>query len=154
MNKQFLFLLIIPFFFYPHSSSAFFAESLPSARAFFDFQIKICDLVNKRRAMYRKNLVTLDTALMRVAQTFAEDMNYRNYFSHLSPEGIDLGWRLRKIHYHRLAGENIAWGYENPVDVVNGWMNSPGHRRNILQPIFSKMGVGHSGKYWVQVFTD
>ena len=55
---------------------------------------------------------------------------------------------------YRSAGENIAYGYRTPQAVVNGWMNSSGHRANILNASYTKIGVGYvaSGNYWTQMF--
>jgi uncharacterized protein YkwD len=55
---------------------------------------------------------------------------------------------------YRSAGENIAYGYRTPSDVVTGWMNSPGHRANILNGSFKQIGVGYvaDGNYWTQMF--
>ena len=79
-------------------------------------------------------------------------------FSHTRPDGSDCFSVLADRSYSDL-GENIAAGYPTPANVVEGWMNSPGHRRNILSADFAHMGVGHAyhasgayGNYWVQLF--
>jgi uncharacterized protein YkwD len=79
----------------------------------------------------------------------------KNYFSHTSPtygSPFDM-MKTFGITYHT-AGENIAYGYPTPESVVNGWMNSEGHRKNILNSSFTEIGVGYvsNGNYWTQMF--
>jgi uncharacterized protein YkwD len=82
-------------------------------------------------------------------------MHDNNYFSHTSPT-FGSTFSLLKTHgiSYRAAGENIAMGYTTPEAVMNGWMNSSGHRANILSANFTLIGVGYvaSGNYWTQVF--
>jgi uncharacterized protein YkwD len=116
---------------------------------------QVHQLVNKERSRRKARAVALNPELNQVAQKYAEEMARRGFFAHSNPEGVDMKWRLKyaKINYG-WAGENIAMGYEESSEVVTGWMKSPGHRKNILQPQFGKMGIGFYKKYWVQVFTD
>jgi uncharacterized protein YkwD len=95
------------------------------------------------------------------AQRHAEDMTARDYFSHTSPEGTNPGSRLGAAGLAaRGWGENIAAGYSDVAAVVQGWVDSPGHYRNLVNPSFSHVGFGRAdgagayGRYWVQVFTS
>ena len=75
------------------------------------------------------------------------DMGTRDYFDHYTPEGLGPGDRIDQAGYEGSAwGENIAWGYPTPEAVVAGWMNSPGHRANILRDEYTHLGVGISTK--------
>jgi uncharacterized protein YkwD len=118
-------------------------------------RLEVCVLTNQSRL--REDLIPLqlDPVLSRVAQSHAQDMLARDYFSHESPNGGTLRTRLvgAGIRYG-FAGENIAKGQSSAGEVVQDWMKSPGHRRNILQPEFRKIGVGKAGSLWVQVFSD
>lgn len=113
------------------------------------------NLTNRARSKRGLSPLKLDSRLSRVAQKFAQDMRDRGYFSHQSPEGVTMQMRLKRggVEYG-YAGENIARGHSDGQEVVSGWMNSRGHRANILHPKFEKIGVGRAGKVWVQLFTD
>lgn len=91
----------------------------------------------------------------------SRDMADNNYFSHTSLDGRTFVNRIINAGYtgYRALGENIAAGYTNANDVMNGWMNSPGHCNNIMNPLFKDLGVGYaynSGSnyktYWTQDF--
>lgn len=120
-----------------------------------EFQKKIVELVNKERAKQGLKLLVPKADLNRVAQIKAEDMAKNNYFSHTSPTYGSPFDMMKKfgINYS-YAGENIAMGYRTPESVMEAWMNSPGHRKNILNPNFTEIGVGFTsdGYYWVQHF--
>jgi uncharacterized protein YkwD len=116
-------------------------------------------LVNsERRKMGLLELVWSDE-LAAVARSHAEDMWRRKYFSHYSPEGDDVGDRLNRANiYYTFAGENLALA-PTLLTAHSGLMNSDGHRRNILESQFRKIGIGVIdneiyGKMFVQVFTD
>ncbi|WP_031516427.1 CAP domain-containing protein [Desulfofalx alkaliphila] len=120
-----------------------------------DFQKRVVELVNRERANNGLSPLVAKSDLNRVAQVKAEDMAGNRYFSHTSPtygSPFDM-MRQFGINYTR-AGENIAMGYRTPESVMEGWMNSPGHRANILNPHFTEIGVGFAGNgnYWVQLF--
>ncbi len=80
-------------------------------------------------------------------------MATKDYFSHTSLDGSSMSDRIDRQGYawRRLA-ENIAAGYPSPEAVVEGWMNSPGHRANILNCDLTEIGVGHYQRYWTQNF--
>lgn len=96
----------------------------------------------------------MDPLLNRAADGHSEDMAARDYFSHTDPEGRGPGFRIDAVGYpHRGWAENIAAGHGSPQAVVDGWMNSSGHRTNILNCAYDQLGVGYaeSGRYWTQV---
>lgn len=114
-------------------------------------------LTNVNRSQSGRKALVLDAELCRVAQAKADDMAQRGYFSHNSPTYGSPSQMLKSFGIgYRYMGENIAKGYTSADSVVKGWMNSQGHRENILNASFGKLGVGYnaSAKTWVQIFTD
>lgn len=119
----------------------------------------VLKIVNQERAKQGLKALILDKKLNNVAQLKAEDMKKNNYFDHNSPtlgSPFDL-MRSQGVSY-RTAGENIAAGQQSAQAVMNSWMNSSGHRANILNANYTKLGVGfctggRMGTYWVQEFT-
>ena len=116
-------------------------------------------LVNEERSSSGSKVLVWDEALAQVGRKHSEDMFRRGYFSHFSPEGKDVGDRLFEsgIEYS-FAGENLALA-PNVERAHTGLMNSEGHRRNILDPAFGKIGIGVMdggvyGKMFTQVFTE
>lgn len=88
-----------------------------------------------------------------MAMVKAKDMYDNNYFSHNSPTyGSPFDMMKQFGISYRAAGENIASGQSSPAQVMNDWMNSPGHRANILNSSFSKIGVAYYNGEWVQEF--
>lgn len=119
------------------------------------YEQEVIRLVNAERAKAGLAALTEDWELSRVARYKSQDMHDLRYFSHTSPtygSPFDM-MRAFGIRY-RTAGENIAMGYRTPQSVVAGWMNSPGHRANILNANYTKIGVGYvaDGSYWTQHF--
>ena len=94
----------------------------------------------------------------KAAQAHSADMVARAFYSHTSPGGSRPWDRAAAAgSTHRTIGENIACGQRSPAEVVDGWMNSPGHRANILKPDFTHIGIGFAGggpaaTYWTQLF--
>ena len=116
---------------------------------------QVLDLVNRERALYGLEALSLDDTLSRYAAVKSQDMHDNAYFSHTSPtygSPFDM-MRSFGISYN-YAGENIAMGYSGPEAVVTAWMNSAGHRANILSSNFTRMGIGYveDGGYWTQWF--
>lgn len=119
----------------------------------------VLKIVNQERAKQGLKALVLDKQLNNVAQLKAEDMKKNNYFDHNSPtlgSPFDL-MRSQGVSY-RTAGENIAAGQQSAEAVMNSWLNSSGHRANILNANYTKLGVGfctggRMGTYWVQEFT-
>lgn len=124
------------------------------------FELKVLELVNIERNKNGLSALSLDTALSNVARNHSADMAKNNYFSHTNLKGQSPFDRLRGAGIsYSYAGENIAAGQTTPEAVVNAWMNSEGHRKNILSKNFKKIGVGYykggaKRHYWTQVFTS
>lgn len=119
------------------------------------YESEVIRLVNEIRVKNGLKELTYDWELSRVARYKSQDMKDNNYFSHTSPvygSPFDMIKNFG-ISYKR-AGENIAKGQGTPQAVVNAWMNSSGHRANILNSTYTKIGVGYvkDGKYWTQMF--
>lgn len=114
----------------------------------------VLELVNEARAAQGADALTLDPELCEAAAIRAEELG--TYFSHDRPDGTSCFTVLEEVgikSYHA-AGENIAMGYTDANAVMEGWMNSPGHRANILSPDYSRIGIARSGSAWVQLFLD
>ncbi|MRX72156.1 hypothetical protein GJU40_08330 [Bacillus lacus] len=118
----------------------------------FDYDVLL--ITNEERVKNKLKPFTLDMKLSNVALEKSKDMYTKKYFNHQSPTYGSPFDMMKKfgITYH-YAGENIAQGYNNPKAVVNGWMNSPGHRANILNANFSRLGTGYHQQLWTQMFT-
>ena len=103
--------------------------------------------------LIRKSGGAVTPVLTRAAQAHAEDMAARGYFSHQSPggpNGDDLGDRARAAGCSfRSVAENIAQGQRSEAEVLTGWANSPGHRRNMLNGRMTDYGLGRAGDIWV-----
>ena len=113
----------------------------------------IGQLVNEERARYGLAPVKLANDISFVARTKSKDMNDRGYFDHTSPTyGSPFQMLTDFGLQYSTAGENIASGYSDAAAVMEGWMNSPGHRSNILNPAFKEIGVGVYNRYYTQMF--
>lgn len=112
------------------------------------------ELVNAERAAGGCQPLIVDDRLANAAQGHSTDMATRDYFSHESPEGETFVDRALAAGYPSPAAENIARGQTSPEQVMNDWMNSSGHARNILDCEYRAIGVGLDtrGWYWTQVF--
>ncbi len=119
------------------------------------YENEVIRLVNDIRAKNGLNPLSADWELSRVARYKSQDMKDNNYFSHTSPVyGSPFDMIKNFGISYRSAGENIAKGQKTPQAVVNAWMNSAGHRANILNSSYTKIGVGYvsEGNYWTQMF--
>lgn len=97
--------------------------------------------------------VTWNQQLELAAYNHSSDMYKNNYFSHISPAGLNGGVRIEQAGYNWMAyGENIATGYTTEKTVVEGWIKSPGHCQNIMNKTYREMGVARVGSYWTQAF--
>ena len=141
------------------------AQTVPGT----SFAQRVFDLTNAARTQARTcgttayaaaPALTYNSLLERAAQDHAADMASKNYFSHTSLDGRKFSQRITNAGYGwRTAGENIAAGYDTPEALVQGWLQSPGHCANIMNPAFKEIGVGYSygaassyGHYWGQDF--
>lgn len=113
---------------------------------------EVVSLVNRERSSHGCGPVDVDARLTAAAQEHSEDMNSRDYMSHHSPEGEGPGERAERHGYHAWGAENVAKGQTSPEQVMNAWMNSEGHRRNILNCGLESIGVGEAGYAWTQKF--
>ncbi len=121
----------------------------------YEYEQEVIRLVNDIRKKNGLGTLEYDWQLSRVARYKSQDMHDKGYFSHTSPTyGSPFDMMKSFGLSYRSAGENIAKGYKTPKDVVNGWMNSSGHRANILNSSYTKIGVGYvaDGNYWTQMF--
>lgn len=119
------------------------------------FEQEVIRLVNEQRAKNGLNPLNENWELSRVARYKSQDMVDNRYFSHTSPTYGSPFQMIRDFGISfRRAGENIAYGQRTPQAVVNAWMNSSGHRANILNASYTQIGVGYvaDGNYWTQMF--
>lgn len=139
----------------PAAQKAPAAATAPSTS---NYEQKVAELVNIERQKNGLAPLTLDSAMSNVARIKSKDMADNNYFAHQSPTYGSAGNMLTQFGIKWSAwGENIAAGQRTPEEVVNAWMNSEGHRANILSPNFSRIGVGYvnSGRpHWTQMFAN
>lgn len=130
--------------------------NIPSVdAAVLDYEKEVVRLVNEIRVKNGLKELTYDWELSRVARYKSQDMKDNRYFSHTSPTYGSPFQMIKNFGLsYRSAGENIAKGYKTPQAVVNGWMNSSGHRANILNASYNRIGVGYvaNGNYWTQMF--
>ncbi len=123
-----------------------------------EFEKEVVRLTNEEREKHGLAPLELDEELSNVARDKSKDMRDAGYFSHNSPNhGSPFDMMQAYGIDYRTAGENIAAGQRSPEEVVNGWMNSEGHRANILNGSYTHIGVGHVeggsyGHYWTQMF--
>ena len=128
----------------------------PSGSAQSSFAAEVVKLVNAERARYGLSALTIDVKVQQAAQVRAQETVQS--FSHTRPSGASFSSALTEagVSYTR-AGENIAYGQATPQAVVSAWMDSEGHRANILSRNFTKIGVGYTFSggtaYWTQLFT-
>jgi uncharacterized YkwD family protein len=116
---------------------------------------QVIDLTNAERRKNGLSDLKGDTKLSGVAQKKSEDMRQNHYFSHTSPTYGSPFDMMRDFGVtYKTAGENIAQGQQTPEQVVQAWMNSEGHRKNILSKDFTHIGVGYdqNGHHWTQMF--
>lgn len=119
------------------------------------YEAEVVRLVNEVRAENGLEPLTLNWELSRVARYKSQDMKDKGYFSHTSPTYGTPFQMIRNFGLsYRTAGENIARGYATPKAVMDGWMNSPSHKANILKASYKQIGVGYvaQGSYWTQQF--
>ncbi|WP_262413338.1 CAP domain-containing protein [Actinacidiphila acidipaludis] len=125
-------------------------DTVAAARA------QILTLVNQQRATAGCHPLTASSALNELAQNFSDDMAARGFFDHTDPDGHTPWDRAKALGISNLGGENIARGQADAEAVMTAWMNSPGHRANILDCDYTTLGVGihfgPGGPWWTQDF--
>ncbi|MFA1822087.1 CAP domain-containing protein [Virgibacillus oceani] len=129
------------------------AESAASELS--QFEQEVVDLTNAERSKHGLQALEADVELSKVAREKSRDMATSNYFDHNSPNyGSPFDMMQQFGVSYQTAGENIAKGQQSPQDVVDAWMNSEGHRANILNGDFTHIGVGfvEQGSHWTQMF--
>jgi len=120
-------------------------------------EAKIVALTNDARVKNGCGKVYTNSKLTAAARAHSADMAKYNYFSHTGRDGSTFVVRAQRAGYSAAIGENIAWGYRVPADVMTSWMNSTVHRNNILNCKAKAIGVGLARKtdgtpYWTQLF--
>lgn len=141
----------------PPSEDTSTPENKPEADKELTFAEQVVELVNQERTKAGLNAVTLDKNIASAALVRAKEIE--TSFSHTRPNGSKFSTALTEQGVtFKGAGENIAWGQKSPEAVMQAWMNSEGHRANILNKNFTKIGVGYyqnaSGRnFWTQLFT-
>lgn len=128
------------------------------------FEQEVLKLTNEFRQRNGRPLLSIDQNLDKAADLHTQNMANRDFFSHTGKDGSKPWDRAKKAGYESgTIGENIAAGYTTPQSVVNGWINSPGHKANMLNATYNEIGIGHyllqndTGKvnyrnYWTQLF--
>jgi uncharacterized YkwD family protein/spore coat assembly protein SafA len=131
---------------------------IPSIKSIKSVEKQVIELTNQERQKAGLSPLQLDWQLSRVARYKSRDMRDTGYFAHRSPQyGSPFDMMKSFNVQYSSAGENIAVGQTSPEQVVREWMNSPGHRKNILNGTYTHIGVGYAkggsyGTYWTQMF--
>jgi uncharacterized protein YkwD len=120
---------------------------------------KILELMNAKRTEAGLKPLTMDNTLVQVARYKSDNMIQNNFFSHTNPDGTKWTNWLQTIGYkYTTSGENIAYNTYDPVELFNQWWNSPGHRANMMNASYTKVGIGvihGNGKYMgTQTFSN
>ncbi len=139
----------------PTAPAASPASSAP-APATSALQDGVVACANRERAARGLAVLSVDASLTRAAAAHAADMAVRGFFAHRTPEGLTpwdrISAALQGAEPFNTMGENIAMGFRSAEAACEGWMNSDGHRRNILNPGFTLIGAGWVDGYSVQNF--
>lgn len=137
----------------PEEAVTFSVSGSNSASQFAEAMTRVLQLTNYYRQRARLAPLQFNSRLSAAAQAHSNDMASRNSLSHTGSDGSSFSIRLSRYGYRfRWGGENIAQGQRSSDEVVNAWMNSSGHRANILNPNFREMGIGYNNRYWTQTF--
>lgn len=132
--------------------------SIPDASPLASYETEVIRLTNLERTKRGLPALTTNWQLSRIARYKSQDMINKNYFAHNSPTYGSPFTMMQSFGLKfSAAGENIAYGQRSPQEVVTAWMNSPGHRANILSTAYTQIGVGAAKKsdgtlYWTQHF--
>ena len=123
-----------------------------------EYVIEVLNIINQRRAENGAGPLEIDNDLSEVALGHSLDMAERNFFDHNNPDGLSPFARMKNYGIsYSAAAENIAAGQQTPEAVMEAWMNSDGHRKNLLNPVYTKIGIGiarggYYGIYWTTCF--
>lgn len=131
------------------------AEPMAETGQLSEYEQKVVELTNQERAKQGLPALKVDAELSKVAKEKSRDMQANNYFDHNSPTyGSPFDMMKQFGIEYSSAGENIAMGQPTPEEVVQAWMNSEGHRKNIMNSNYTHIGVGYveNGHYWTQQF--
>jgi uncharacterized protein YkwD len=140
------------------TKSASASKPSTAAPAKSSFASQVIKLTNRERAKSGCKPLKSNSLLKSAAQAHSGDMAKKDYFSHTGKDGRSPFDRMTDAGYsYTAAAENIAAGQRTPADVVKGWMNSAGHKKNILNCTYTEIGVGYAkggsyGTYWTQDF--
>ncbi len=122
------------------------SHELPDPASEGVLRTSILCLINAERVRHALQPLTQDPALQAAAEGHSVDMGRRDYFEHRSPDGVAPWMRINNSGYHsRVVGENLAWGQAekgSPAETMRAWMESPGHKANILEPRYTQIGIG------------
>ncbi|MEM9746519.1 MAG: CAP domain-containing protein [Actinomycetota bacterium] len=145
----------------PETTTTTTAPPTPSVPAGFATELaEVVAIANQERAAAGVGPLTVDPLLNAAAQLHSEDQARMNDLTHIGSDGSNPGQRIARQGYvFRTWGENAAVGYRTAAGVMDGWMGSPGHRGNLLNPSFTEIGMGvaySSGgtPYWTQVLAS
>ncbi|MDS0134091.1 MULTISPECIES: CAP domain-containing protein [unclassified Amycolatopsis] len=138
----------------PSTSEAPPPTTKPAARVAPSVAAQVVTLVNDERAKAGCSPLAEESHVTKAAQDFSDKMSAEDFFSHTSPDGTTFDQRIKQAGYSKPGAENIARGQTSAAQVMDSWMNSEGHRANILNCSLKKIGVGVTtdGWYWVQDF--
>ncbi|MEU0673570.1 CAP domain-containing protein [Streptomyces sp. NPDC006172] len=139
----------------PSAAAPSASPAAPSASPASGDVAEVVSLVNSERSKAGCSPLTVNAKLAKAAQDHSADMASHRNMSHTGSDGSDPGARITRAGYAwSTYGENVAYGYSTPEQVMAGWMASPGHKRNILNCAFKEIGVGlaQPGSYWTQDF--
>ncbi|MDY6899715.1 MAG: CAP domain-containing protein, partial [Cyanobacteriota bacterium] len=148
----------------PSTATSSVSNSPQSSQTIDPLVAEVVALTNSYRAQHGLQPLTLNTSLSTSAQTHSQDMALADFFSHTGSNGSRVSERTKSAGYESsYVGQNIAAGQITAEEVVRGWMNSPGHRENILNPNYKEIGIGYYylandtgevnyNRYWTQDF--
>jgi len=124
-------------------------EKIDNAPSDAILEAQILDLVNQARVEGGLSELTLDSALYEIALEYCKEMYQENVFTH---DGFEAREDSIRSNGYSLVGENLARGYDSPQALVGAWLLSPGHKENIMNPLFFNTGLAHYEGFTCQLF--
>lgn len=116
-------------------------------------EYQVLQLTNQERSRYGLKPLSWNQKLFVAACKHSSNMYKDGYIYHQSPNGSGMSDRAHRVGYRfSYLAENVASGQKTPQEVVKAWMSSSGHRKNILNPNLTEIGIGHVNNYWTQMF--